>query len=81
MATIVIGSCPACKSYITGFKDKASYKEFRQSGLCQNCQDEVFGGAYTCEYCSKEVANKEAGYLVEQHFYCSYECYGHDVGF
>lgn len=76
-----IGKCPACKRDIHGFKDKLSYKEFTQSGLCQDCQDEVFGGAYSCEYCGKEVEKREDGYPVEQHFYCSYECYGHDVGF
>lgn len=77
---VVIGVCPVCKSNISAFKDKASYHEFCLSGLCQNCQDDVFGDAYTCEYCGKEV-EKSAGCPVEHHFYCSYECYGHDVGF
>ena len=26
------------------FRDELSRKEFRISGICQNCQDEVFGG-------------------------------------
>lgn len=40
------GNCPFCKKKIdiTTFKDSLSYKEFKISGLCQECQDETFGG-------------------------------------
>lgn len=39
-----------------------------------------FNGLIPCEYCGEEV--KEDGvYQIGQHVYCSYECYGHDVGF
>jgi hypothetical protein len=31
-----------CGKPIEGFRDDLSAKEYRISGLCQNCQDEVF---------------------------------------
>lgn len=35
--------CNTCsKEYPLEFKDLASYREFRISGICQKCQDEVF---------------------------------------
>lgn len=34
--------CSYCGSTIKGFKDELSKKEYKISGLCQNCQDEVF---------------------------------------
>ena len=37
------GLCPICKSEIADFTDALSYKEFLISGLCQSCQDRVFG--------------------------------------
>jgi hypothetical protein len=39
-----------------------------------------FDGNISCEYCRKSVP-EDAVYQVDQHAYCSYECYGHDVGF
>lgn len=39
-----------------------------------------YDGTVECEYCHKVVPESEA-YGVEPHAYCSYECYGHDVGF
>ncbi|KKN27772.1 hypothetical protein LCGC14_0861220 [marine sediment metagenome] len=37
--------CPicCCNIDITKFKDKLSLKEFHISGLCQKCQDKMFG--------------------------------------
>ncbi len=38
--------CPSCKKQLTEeyeFRDNLSRKEFEISGLCQSCQDEVFG--------------------------------------
>lgn len=32
-----------CGKPITGFKDKISEKEYTISGLCQECQDKIFG--------------------------------------
>ena len=39
------GKCPVCKRVIewNEFVDDLSLKEFEDSGLCQNCQEEVFG--------------------------------------
>ncbi len=33
-----------CGQPATNFKDQLSEKEYRISGLCQNCQDSIFGG-------------------------------------
>lgn len=40
------GNCPFCGKPVKEyeFKDEASRKEFKISGLCQKCQDETFGG-------------------------------------
>lgn len=37
------GNCPMCKKKVGGFRDKSSEKEFKISGMCQACQDKVFG--------------------------------------
>ena len=39
------GNCPICKKQINieDFKDTLSIKEFTISGLCQECQDKIFG--------------------------------------
>lgn len=41
-AAIKAGKCPVCSKPILKFKDLLSVKEYRLSGLCQQCQDEVF---------------------------------------
>jgi hypothetical protein len=43
---IILGDCPFCKKkvYEKDFKDALSKKEYGISGLCQVCQDSVFGG-------------------------------------
>jgi hypothetical protein len=40
------GLCPLCKQQIKAdsFRDELSIKEFVISGMCQSCQDDVFGG-------------------------------------
>ena len=37
--------CPICRTEIKedGFRDRLSLKEYYISGLCQRCQDKVFG--------------------------------------
>jgi hypothetical protein len=35
--------CTFCKQHISGFRDTLSQREFEISGLCQDCQDDVFG--------------------------------------
>tara|TARA_R110000765_G_scaffold8465_6_gene27315 strand:- start:3583 stop:3762 length:180 start_codon:yes stop_codon:yes gene_type:complete len=37
------GVCPFCKKEITAFRDELSKREFTISGLCQKCQDDMFG--------------------------------------
>jgi hypothetical protein len=37
------GLCPSCSKPVGTFRDELSKKEFGISGLCQVCQDEVFG--------------------------------------
>ena len=39
------GHCPICnnKIHTDEFRNLLSVKEFRISGLCQNCQDKIFG--------------------------------------
>jgi len=37
------GFCVTCASPIRGFRDELSKKEYRISGMCQACQDSVFG--------------------------------------
>lgn len=35
--------CLKCKEPITGFRDHLSWKEHGISGMCQKCQDKIFG--------------------------------------
>ena len=35
-------NCSFCGKSITGFKDELSETEFRISGMCQECQDDIF---------------------------------------
>jgi formylmethanofuran dehydrogenase subunit E len=37
------GKCPTCKEDVGTFRNKASEREFDISGMCQKCQDSVFG--------------------------------------
>lgn len=39
-----------------------------------------FDGNIDCEFCGKTVAESDA-YFYAHHAYCSYSCFGHDVGF
>ena len=34
--------CPTCGKLVSKFRDELSEREFRISGMCQECQDEVF---------------------------------------
>jgi len=43
MANVASGKCPFCSKKITNFRNEISLKEYQISGLCQKCQDEVFG--------------------------------------
>jgi len=38
------GFCPCCRKPVTGeFRNEKSKREFGISGMCQDCQDGVFG--------------------------------------
>ncbi len=39
------GKCPTCDKDVGEFRDPLSRKEFEISGMCQKCQDSVFGGS------------------------------------
>ena len=43
--SIKLGNCPFCKKPVleSDFKDALSKKEYSISGLCQKCQDSIFG--------------------------------------
>lgn len=40
--TIMQGMCMTCGGSAGGFRDALSAKEYSISGMCQNCQDQVF---------------------------------------
>lgn len=43
MKAIEAKKCPMCKRSIGDFRDSLSIKEYHISGLCQHCQDDIFG--------------------------------------
>ena len=49
--SIVNCTCVSCDSKVSkeGFRDEVSLREFHISGLCQVCQDKVFGFEETLE--------------------------------
>lgn len=44
-ANVCVAKPIGCGEPITGFRDTISEREYRISGMCQNCQDDIFGGA------------------------------------
>jgi hypothetical protein len=40
---VMHGSCPLCGQSAVSFRDELSVAEYKVSGLCQSCQDSVFG--------------------------------------
>lgn len=58
--------CMTCQAEVTGFRDAISEKEYHISGMCQACQDEMFGHSdwkYKCEICGKKV--ERPGFCAE----------------
>ena len=43
-ATVRAGGCMTCGGAAVEFRDELSVREYRISGMCQKCQDSVFGG-------------------------------------
>ena len=50
MESILTDLCVSCKGDAITFKDDISRKEFGISGMCQTCQDSVFGTSETKKY-------------------------------
>ena len=44
LTSIKQDTCVTCQEDASTFKDDLSRKEFTISGMCQTCQDSVFGG-------------------------------------
>jgi hypothetical protein len=42
-AAILENKCPVCKAAIGPFRDALSRQEYVISGMCQECQDQVWG--------------------------------------
>jgi len=42
--TIAKNKCTGCGQPAVEFKDELSKREYKISGFCQKCQDDVFGG-------------------------------------
>jgi hypothetical protein len=40
---ITSNKCVCCESEVKSFRDDISLREYKISGLCQKCQDEIFG--------------------------------------
>ena len=42
---VKMGKCPFCSEFVVQgeFNDELSEKEFKISGMCQKCQDKIFG--------------------------------------
>ena len=49
------GGCVKCGEVATDFRDELSRKEYGISGICQGCQDEIFGGPEEDENGEKEI--------------------------
>ena len=73
--------CWACEKEIKGFRDPRSIKEFKISGMCQDCQDEVFGKdlPQICEECGKGIP-KGKEIIMSNYAVCSDKCARRLVG-
>ena len=54
---IINGDCSFCAEPLTPFKDALSKKEYSISGMCQTCQDGIFGAV--------EDAEEESGFTAD----------------
>tara|TARA_Y100000310_G_scaffold131800_1_gene130925 strand:+ start:225 stop:452 length:228 start_codon:yes stop_codon:yes gene_type:complete len=53
IGAVAEASCVICKGEASSFRDEISKKEYTISGMCQVCQDSVFG---TNEEDSKDIS-------------------------
>ncbi|HSW57588.1 MAG TPA: hypothetical protein VLH15_04250 [Dehalococcoidales bacterium] len=42
VAAVEKGLCPFCLKQVGAFRDNLSEKEYKISGLCQQCQDKIY---------------------------------------
>lgn len=55
-------------------------KQFPTAGVCAEYRE--YDGIMTCEQCGDDFHEDKPGRLIDgHHTFCSYECYGHCVGF
>jgi hypothetical protein len=69
--TISEGECMSCDStgiVATSFHDDISRKEYAISGLCQSCQDDVFGHGEPDEDENDEEALASAGFGMDESY-------------
>ena len=43
VGAVAEASCVTCQGNATSFRDEISRKEYSISGMCQSCQDSIFG--------------------------------------
>jgi len=43
VGAVAEASCVTCKGEASEFRDSLSQKEYTISGMCQKCQDDIFG--------------------------------------
>jgi hypothetical protein len=48
------GICTTCGGKIEGFKSEKAEREYKISGMCQSCQDDVFNPFSECKKCKCE---------------------------
>lgn len=71
------GICPACKNTVdpTSFRDELSQREFKISGLCQACQDEIFGTSEE-DYQDEDLQDED---LQDEDMYADEEDYSNAI--
>lgn len=65
------GICPTCNEKVGSFRDGASRKEHKISGMCQKCQNSVFGwGEWKCHIKTAmnalEKAKRNVGRMLQE---------------
>ena len=67
--------CSTCGKEIKGFRDPRSIKEYRISGMCQECQDKTFGSDHEqiCEECGCLIS-KGKEIIMSNYAVCSNSC-------
>jgi hypothetical protein len=68
-------NCVKCNNEINGFRDPRSLKEYKVSGMCQDCQDRTFGTEHLqlCEECGVEIPKGEE-ITMSNYAVCSDRC-------